>query len=98
MNKPMPGAYRSEAVLKQLPEPIAKMIRNGTRIARTNNPIVNCTKHTQLSEPFAQALEKIKDIGEYYAHGLRSGELIPIVPKNSPDDRYYAPGELFFTS
>ena len=98
MNKPAPGAYRSDEVLKKLPESIAKIIRNGTRIALTNSPIVNCVKHPELAEPFAQALEKVKDIGEYYAKGLRSGELIPIVPKNSPDDRYYAPGELYFTS
>lgn len=96
---PPSGAYRTPEILVRLREDVAEKIRNGFRVARTDQPITGCTLFRQLSEEWAQAFYALEDeLGEYYANGLRTGALVVILPSQLGADRYYAPGELFLTS
>ena len=91
----MAGEYRTEAVLAKLPEKLAAAIRNGLRIALTCTPMTGVSRRGDLSEEMATAYEAAGE--PHYADGLRSGAMVPVVPSDGCN-RYWAPGELFFTS
>lgn len=68
------------------------------RIAHAHTPIRNATIHYTYGEPVAKLLDGIADPhSAFYAAGLRDGSLLVISP-DSPTERHYAPGELFFGS
>ena len=103
----MAGEYRKENVLNELPEEIAKPIRDGAiRIALTHTPVEGAVKRPDLNEQFAQAYENSSE--PKYARGLRNGSMVVIVitgtlsPEHGGDpnatEKTWAPGELFFTS
>jgi hypothetical protein len=91
----MVGDYRTEAVLAKLPGPLASAIRDGLRIGLANQPMAGVTLRRDMAEDMAKAFEAAGE--NKYARGLRGGTMMPLVPHNGPD-RYWAPGELFFTS
>ncbi len=92
----MAGEYRKEEVLAKLPEKLADAIRGGLRIGLTNRPMVGVELRRELASEMAEAFEAAGEMK--YADGLRSGEMVPLVPKGAAGDRYWMPGELFFTS
>ena len=93
------GAYRSEEILNQLDNEVAKLIRGGMRLACTNQPIHGCDIHKESVDAIAAAYERMGgEVGEFYAGKLRRGELVPVTPKSQASDKYWSPGELYFTS
>ncbi len=91
----MGGEYRTEAVLAKLPVPLANAIRGGLRIGLATQPMEGVTLRRDMAEDMAKAFEAAGE--NKYARGLRGGSMVPLVPHNG-SDRYWAPGELFFTS
>ena len=66
------------------------------RIAFTHTPIYGCTKVD--SDKVLKELEASTDqYAHYYIVGLRNGKMVTIV-ENSVQDKYFAPGELYFKS
>ena len=92
----MAGEYRTEEVLAKLPEKLADAIRDGLRIGLTNRPMTGVKLKREMAAEMAEAFEQAGELK--YAEGLRSGAMVPLVPAASPEDRYWKPGELFFTS
>jgi hypothetical protein len=93
-----PGAYREEAVLQTLNPDVAGLIRDGVRLAQTDQPIIGCVLKPELVEPFIAAFAALgSDLGENYAEKLRSGAITPMVPSEG-GNRIWRSGELFFTS
>ena len=94
----MAGEYRTEEVLKQLPEDIAQANRTGgLRIALAAQPMAGVVRRPDLRERLAAAYARIAGMGKY-AQGLLDGSMVPIVAQNVGGDRICAPGELFFKS
>jgi hypothetical protein len=82
--KPPTGYYR-----KLMPEKL-----NDVRLALTNQPMTGI-RILPISEELAKHFDSLSDEhAPYYAQGLRNGDFVPVVP----NDRYFAPGELFFKS
>jgi len=93
------GAYRSEEILNQLDKEVAGLIRGGMRLAYTNQPIHGCDIHKELVDAIATAYAHMGgEVGEFYAGLLRKGEIVPAMPKSPASDRYWSPGELYYTS
>lgn len=93
----MAGEYRTEAVLAKLPVQMADAIRAGMRIAYTNKPIEGCRICRDMAPEMADAYEAAGE--QRYADGLRDGSMVPLIPLYGyVQDRYWAPGELFFRS
>ncbi len=87
MKKPEPGYYR-----KMLPSNMVSV-----RIALTAQPMTGVTRRPDLSEPLAAYFENQEDpFGCFYAKGLRSGAMIPVVPLGA--QKMWSPGELFLKS
>lgn len=91
----MAGEYRSEAVLNKLPAKLAKALREGLRIGLTNQPMTGVKLRHDMTEEMAAAYEAAGE--KRYANGLRSGDMVPLVPLSGPE-HYWAPGELFLMS
>ena len=91
----MAGEYRTEAVLAKLPIKLADAIRGGLRIGLTSQPMAGVTLRRDLAGEMADAYEAAGE--ERYATGLRSGEMVPLVPITRIN-RYWKPGELFILS
>ena len=95
----MAGEYRSEAVLALLPSEMADAIRAGLRIGFANKPMTGVQVRLDLAADMANAYEAAGQ--QHYADGLRDGTMVPLIPlygSRSGPDRYWAPGELFFSS
>ena len=93
----MAGEYRTEEVLKQLPEDIAGLIRTGgLRIAMAAQPMVGVVRRLDLKDRLAAAYSSIPGMDKY-AHGLFDGSMVPVVEMKA-GNRVWAPGELFFKS
>ncbi len=87
MQKPKPGYYR-----KMLPS-----CMEGIRIALTSWPMTGVIKRADLVERLATHFEAVPDpYGCFYAEGLRSGAMIPVVPVDS--QKVWQAGELFMKS
>ena len=94
----MSGEYRSESALSKISQKVAKAIRSGRlRIALTNQPITGATRREDMSEDLAKEYEGLDGL-ERYAVALREGSMVPIEISVSNNQRYYGPGELFFTT
>lgn len=66
------------------------------RIAFIHTPIIGCTKVDNTST--INDLENSNDeYANYYLEGLKNGSMVTIV-ENSYNDKYFAPGELYFKS
>jgi len=92
----MAGEYRLSEVLSKISPRFADRIRQGElRIALTSQPITGATRLPQLAEELAAEYEVAGQ--SKYAKGLRDGFIVPISIPLAPD-RYWKPGELFFTS
>lgn len=106
----MAGEYRKENVLAEMPEELAKPIRDGAvRIALTHTPVVDAVKRPDLNEAYAEAYAHTSE--PKYTMGLRDGSMVVIIVtgKLRPEhggargargatEKNWAPGELFFTS
>lgn len=103
----MAGEYRQEHVLDELPEELAKPVRDGAvRIALTHTPVEGAVKRPDLNEAYAEAYAGTSE--PKYARGLRDGSMVVIVITGtlSPEhggvpgatEKTWAPGELFMTS
>ena len=93
----MAGEYRTDDVLKQLPDDIAGMIRTGgLRIALVAQPMAGVVRRPDLSDGLAKAYAGVPGM-ERYAEGLRDGSMVPVVEMKA-GNRVWAPGELFFKS
>jgi len=91
------GAYRDTEIVKCLQKDVADLISKGMRLALINQPIIGCVVRKDLSEKIANAYKELSnEVGDYYYNLLTSGNAVPVIPINI--DRYYQPGELFFTS
>ncbi|VGO12396.1 hypothetical protein PDESU_00948 [Pontiella desulfatans] len=90
MNKPPKGYYR-----QLLPAELAHL-----RLALTNQPMTGVERHKELAEPLAEYFDKQTDEhAAYYAEGLRSGAMVPVVPlAQISKPGHWAPGELFMKS
>jgi len=90
MNKPPTGYYR-----KLLPEELAHL-----RLALTNQPMTGVERHAELSASLAEYFDQLEDAhAAYYARGLRTGTMIPVVPLSQISrPGSWAPGELFMKS
>ena len=91
----MAGEYRTEAVLAKLPPKLSAAIRNGLRIGLTSQPMTGVVIRRDMADDMATAYAAAGE--NRYADGLRSGAMVPLIPLSGPD-RYWAPGELFFTA
>jgi len=86
MNTPPKGHYRT----------IIGSKHPDVRIAFTNQPIIGCREINKA--PIIEAFKESKDVhAEFYAVGLQNGTLVVIV-ENSSSDKYFRPGELYFTT
>ena len=90
MNKPPTGHYR-----QLLPAELGHL-----RLALTNQPMTGVERHESLIEPLAEYFDKQDDEhAAYYANGLRTGAMIPVVPlAQISTPGHWAPGELFMKS
>lgn len=92
----MAGEYRAPEVLAKIDPDLARDIRAGSlRLAKANQPITGAVVRHDLAEPMAVEYEAIGM--DRYARELRDGTCVPITIGRSAD-KYWAPGELFFTS
>jgi hypothetical protein len=74
-----------------------KLISNPyIRIAFTHTPIYGCivVDNTKVIEELKQSND---EYAQYYIDGLTSGSTVTIIERTD-QDRYFSPGELFFTS
>ena len=90
----MAGEYRTEEVLRQLPDDIAGAIRDGSlRIAIAAQPMTGVVPRPDLSERLAAAYGAIAGMEKYV-----DGSLVPVGVPRDGGGKTWAPGELFFRS
>lgn len=66
------------------------------RIAFTNQPVIGCREINKAT--IIECLKESSDVhADFYITGLQNGTLVAIV-ENSSSDRYFRPGELYFTT
>jgi hypothetical protein len=90
VDKPPAGYYR-----RLLPAGLAHL-----RMALASQPMVGVERHESLIEPLAAYFDRQDDAhAAYYAEGLRSGAMVPVVPlAQISKPGLWAPGELFMKS
>ena len=94
----MAGEYRTPEVLSALPPGLADELRNkGMRIVLAHEPMSGVVARPDLSARMAEAYKRVPGMGKY-VDGLRSGDMVPVVPTGAESDRVWRPGELFLMS
>lgn len=69
---------------------------SGVRLALTNSPMSGVVRREDLIDSIIAVIPSDDEYASYYIDGLRNGEMVPIVVTTY--NKYYSPGELFFTS
>ena len=68
------------------------------RLALTNQPMTG-VKIIPIMEDLAKHFDTLTgEHAAYYARGLRNGDIVPVVPIETPNGKHYTVGELFFKS
>ena len=101
-----PGSYREPLIkgLDEIDKELATAVREKKIKLAVAASICGAVKiRKDLSGIFIRALElkseETPDITTHYIKGLKSGRIVPVVNDiENTSDRYYAPGELFFTT